>query len=130
LITADRQGLADVVAEAFGREGSPCYGAAKSGVLAVTRAMAADYFEQGIRVNAISPARTETTMFCDLVLPGYAEEGAPEDQAKEMLRRGDQNLATPKQIAPSFLFLASDKTSRRTTGHNLLADNGFSRMRP
>jgi NAD(P)-dependent dehydrogenase (short-subunit alcohol dehydrogenase family) len=117
------------VAAVIGRGGSPCYGACKSGVLSVTRAMAADYFEQGIRVNAVSPARTETAMLCDLILPEFVERGTPMEQAKDILRQGDQGLSTPEEIAPSFLFLASDATSRRTTGHNLLVDNGFSRMR-
>ena len=91
--------------------------------------MAADYFEQGIRVNTVCPSGTDTAMFFDCVLAGRVEAGMSEEQAKDLVRRGDQGLSTPEEIAPSYLFLASDQLSRKISGHILLTDSGFSGMR-
>jgi len=91
--------------------------------------MAADYFEQGIRVNTVCPSGTDTTMFYDVVFARRVAEGMSVEQAKDLVRRGDQGLSTPEEIAPSYLFLASDQMSRKITGHTLLTDNGFSGMR-
>jgi NAD(P)-dependent dehydrogenase (short-subunit alcohol dehydrogenase family) len=109
------------LAAVIGRPGSVAYGASKSGVLALTRAMAADYFKQGIRVNCVCPSGTDTPMYMHSAL----RRGA----TREEIRQTDQGLSTPDEIAASFLFLASDRLSRRVTGHILMADNGFSEFR-
>jgi len=38
--------------------------------------------------------------------------------------------SAPEEIAPAYLFLASDQLSRKVTGHILMIDSGFSMMRP
>ena len=111
------------LAAVVGRGGSPCYGTGKSGVLALTRAMAADYFQQGVRVNATCPSATDTAMLAGLRSP---EEAA---QVKDRFRLGQMGLTKPEEIAPTFLFLASGQLSAKVTGHILMADNGFSMMR-
>lgn len=116
------------IAAVIGR-GGLCYGTGKSGVLSLTRAMAADYFKSGIRVNAVCPSGTDTGMFYDCVLANRVQRGVPIEQAKESVRRGDQGLSKPEEIAPSFLFLASDQLSRKINGHILMTDNGFAVMR-
>jgi NAD(P)-dependent dehydrogenase (short-subunit alcohol dehydrogenase family) len=51
------------------------------------------------------------------------------EEAKGSFIKSDQGLSLPEEIAPSFLFLASDQLSRKVTGHILLTDNGFAAMR-
>ena len=111
------------LAAVVGRGGSPCYGTGKSGVLALTRAMAADYFQQRIRVNATCPSATDTAMLSGIRPPEEAT------QVRDQFRRGQMGLSSPAEIAPTFLFLASEQLSAKVTGHILMADNGFSMMR-
>jgi NAD(P)-dependent dehydrogenase (short-subunit alcohol dehydrogenase family) len=100
--------------------GGGAYGGSKSGVLSLTRAMAADYLLRGIRVNCVCPSGTDTPM--------YWASGGP-NRSREAVVNSLQGLSSPEQIAESFLFLASDVTAPRVTGHNLMADNGFSSFR-
>ncbi|MBN1675739.1 MAG: SDR family oxidoreductase [Kiritimatiellae bacterium] len=115
------------LAAVVGRDGGG-YGASKSGVLALTRAMAADYFHNKIRVNAVCPSGVDTPMFRG---PAPQNDPASEKLRKKIdaARNSDQGLSTPEQIAPSFLFLASDQLSPKVTGHILLAENGYSTIR-
>jgi NAD(P)-dependent dehydrogenase (short-subunit alcohol dehydrogenase family) len=109
------------LAAVIGRPNSVAYGASKSGVLSLTRAMAADYFRQGIRVNCVCPSGTDPPMY----MTGATRRGV----TREEIQRTDQGLSTPEEIASCFLFLASDDLSRRVTGHILMADNGFTELR-
>jgi NAD(P)-dependent dehydrogenase (short-subunit alcohol dehydrogenase family) len=115
-------------AAVMGRSGSPIYGTPKSGVLSLTRAMAADYFRQGIRVNAVCPSGTLTAMFTKAVGRRAASEDELAQRLDEM-RKGNQGLSVPEDIAPAYLYLASKQLSPKVTGHILMADNGFSMMR-
>ena len=51
------------LAAMIGRPGGPAYGASKSGVLSLTRAMASEYQPHGIRVNCVCPSGTDTPMY-------------------------------------------------------------------
>lgn len=113
------------LAAVIGRSGSPAYGTAKSGVLSLTRAMAADYFRQGIRVNCVCPSGTQTPMYVN----SAARQGGSVDEALEQSRRSDQGLSLPEDIAPAFLYLASNQLARKVTGHILMVDNGFAELR-
>jgi len=116
------------LAAVIGRHGSPAYGTGKSGVLALTRAMAADYFRQCIRANAVCPSGTEPAMYSSAIA-ARAGHGTALGQALEKARQSDQGLSAPQEIAPAYLFLASDQLSRKVTGHILMIDSGFSMMR-
>lgn len=115
-------------AAVMGRSGSPIYGTPKSGVLSLTRAMAADYFRHGIRVNAVCPSGTLTTMMTD-VMRQYAESEQELAHRLKTMGESNQGLSTPEEIAPAYLYLASEQLSRKVTGHILMVDNGFSMMR-
>jgi NAD(P)-dependent dehydrogenase (short-subunit alcohol dehydrogenase family) len=88
------------------------YAAAKGGVVALTRQMAADYSERGIRVNAICPGTIRTP----LVEQTYAERaGDPEAGRRELARRERDyplgHLGDVKDVANLALFLASDEAA-------------------
>ena len=100
------------------------YSAAKGGVVALARQMAADYSERGVRVNAITPGTVVTA----LVEAVYAERaGSAEAGAAELAERGRRvpmrHLGAVEDVANLALFLASDE-SKWITGAVYPVDGG------
>jgi len=95
--------------------GGAHYGAAKAGVLALTRSMARELGGSGIRANAITPG---------LVLTDFSRSGTP-DEAKHAMAAGWplQRAADASEIAGACLFLASDLASY-VTGTTLDVNGG------
>lgn len=93
------------------------YQATKGAVVNMTRALAVEWAQSGIRVNAVAPTwvRTELTAAV-LDQPGVLDRIA----ALTPLRR----LATPEEVANAILFLASPAAGM-ITGHTLPVDGGF-----
>jgi NAD(P)-dependent dehydrogenase (short-subunit alcohol dehydrogenase family) len=101
----------------FGMEIVPGYGAAKAGVVQMTKTLAVSWARDGIRVNAVAPGVIESNMTAPM-LP-FDELTAP------MLARTPLGrFGTPDDVAPAVLFLCSDG-ARYITGHTLLVDGGF-----
>jgi len=92
------------------------YAASKGAVLALTRAMAASYGRDRIRVNAICPGTIRTRLTADIV--GQAERDAREGRGIPLGRVGE-----PEDIARCALFLASDEASF-ISGAAIVADGG------
>jgi NAD(P)-dependent dehydrogenase (short-subunit alcohol dehydrogenase family) len=105
--------------------GSP-YAAAKAGMLALTRVVAAEAARQGVRVNAICPGPvTETKMSQDLGHALAERLGvSPQVQLAKFLKTILQGHGqTADEIASAALFLASDQASA-ITGQSLNVDGG------
>ncbi|MCW2381348.1 MULTISPECIES: SDR family NAD(P)-dependent oxidoreductase [unclassified Sphingobium] len=100
--------------------GNTMYAAAKAGLRAVARTLAAELIGRGIRVNMVSPGPTETPIINRSGLPPEAVAGmrAMMTDAIPMKRMG-----TPEEIARPVLFLASDEASF-ITGIDLYVDGG------
>ncbi|MEN4904402.1 SDR family oxidoreductase [Luteimonas sp. TWI1416] len=101
--------------------GFPCtaaYAASKAGLIGLTRALAAEFGPQAIRVNALLPGGTHTPM---------AEEmnGTPEALAQVAQLHALKRLAQPEELARSALFLASEEATF-LTGSAMLVDGGVS----
>jgi 3-oxoacyl-[acyl-carrier protein] reductase len=102
----------------FGIEMVPGYGAAKAGVVQLTKTLAVAWAKRGIRVNAVAPGVVETAMTAPMM---------PIEQltAPLLARTPMGRFAAPEEIAPAVLFLASP-AARYITGHTLAVDGGFS----
>ena len=93
------------------------YMTSKGALVNLTRALAVEWAERGIRVNAVAPTWTRTAFIRPLLdnpeLMGRLEAMTP-------MRR----LAEPEEVAHAMLFLASDAASM-ITGQTLAVDGGF-----
>lgn len=95
---------------------SHAYAASKGAVLALTRAMAASFGRDGIRVNAICPGTIRTRLTADIV--DGVERAAKEGHGIPLGRVGE-----PDDIARCALFLASDDASF-ISGAHIVVDGG------
>jgi len=94
----------------------PFYSVSKAGLVMLTRTMAKEWGQYGIRVNAIAPGLVKTRI----------SQGLWEDPVKAEIARKNMallRLGEPDDIAGVALFLASD-LSRFVTGHTIVADGG------
>lgn len=94
------------------------YCASKAAVMSLTRVLAVEWAELGIRVNAIGPGWVETDLVRRAIDDGHLSEG-------DIRRRTPlDRLATPEEIAQVALFLATPASSY-VTGQTILPDGGF-----
>ena len=105
----------------IGRKGMGLYDATKAAQLALTRTLAFEEAEHGVRVNALCPGSTLT----DFHIGRAQAKGKSVEQLKT--ERKDASLlgrwASPLEIAYPILWLASDEASF-ITGTTLMADGG------
>ncbi len=91
------------------------YGISKAAVHHLTRSLAAEWAPYNIRVNAIAPGYVKTEI-ADIDLPQYRHYWVDEAPM--------QRYASPEEIAPAALYLASD-ASTFTTGSIMVVDGGY-----
>lgn len=96
------------------------YGASKAAVIGLTKAVAADYIDRGIRCNAICPGTVESPSL-QARIDAYDDPVAARRAfiARQPLGR----LGTAEEIAAMAVYLASDE-SAFTTGTNMVVDGG------
>lgn len=100
----------------IGAVGQSNYAAAKMGVVGLTKTLAKELGPLGIRVNAIAPAA-----LTDMTEPLLAD---PEAARRRLARFALGRYGAPEEIAPAFVFLASDE-SNFITGQVLCVDGGL-----
>lgn len=92
------------------------YSATKGALLAFTRSLSEQLVERGIRVNAVAPGPVWTP----LIAGSFPAEQVPEFGTQSPMG----HAAHPYEIAPSYLFLASEKYSSFFTGQVLHPNGG------
>ena len=94
------------------------YLASKGGVLGVTRGLALEWRDRGVRVNAIGP----TLMDSPLTRQAAQRSSITADFIKARMLR--PRLGLPRELISAAIFLASD-ASELVTGHTLMCDDGY-----
>ncbi len=104
----------------YGSAALPDYSATKGAIHALTRSLAASLIERGIRVNCVAPGPVWTPL-------NPADQGtSPSKIAKFGANTQIGRPAQPEEIAPAYVFLASDPDSSFITGQILPALGGSS----
>jgi NAD(P)-dependent dehydrogenase (short-subunit alcohol dehydrogenase family) len=96
------------------------YNAAKAGVIHMTRSLAAEWANRGVRVNSISPGYTLTAMVEDLLRS--PEMKAFEKKWLSLTPMGRMGLVSDLQGA--VVYLASE-ASDFMTGNDMIIDGGY-----
>jgi 2-keto-3-deoxy-L-fuconate dehydrogenase len=102
------------------------YGATKAAVIGLTKAVAADFIKQGIRVNAICPGTIESPSLGERISDVSAQTGRSLDAVRQAFidRQPMGRLGRPEEVAWLAVFLASDEASY-ITGQPHLVDGGM-----
>jgi len=102
-----------------GAPGNAHSSSAKAGIIALTKSLAAEWAQFGIRVNAVAPGPIETPIAVKqlkFLAPGVL------DKIKEDVPM--QRLGTPEEAARAVLFLSSEKWASYITGEVMVVDGG------
>lgn len=91
------------------------YNASKAGVIHMTRSLALEWAEYGIRVNSLSPGYIATPMSVD----------TPQELKDAWMPLIPMHrMGKPEELVPAILYLASD-ASGYTTGSNIIVDGAY-----
>jgi NAD(P)-dependent dehydrogenase (short-subunit alcohol dehydrogenase family) len=90
---------------AVGGAGRAAYCGSKGGVANLARALACEWAEQGVRVNALAPGYVETALVADLLARGRLDGAAIQHRSPQ------RRLVQPREVAAMALFLASPAAS-------------------
>jgi 2-deoxy-D-gluconate 3-dehydrogenase len=118
-VGAKRPGCIVNIASTFGVVGiadRAAYGISKAAVSHMSRMLAIEWAEHGIRVNAVAPGTVET----ESRAPGLAD---PERRKLTMGRIPLGRFGTAEEIAAAVRYLASPGAAF-VTGHTLVVDGG------
>ena len=103
------------VAGLIGNAGQANYAAAKAGLIAFTKSVAKEVASRNVTANAIAPGRVSTEMTADLT----------EEQQQAVLSFVPLGrAATPEEIAPAVVYLASEEAAY-VTGSVITLDGGL-----
>lgn len=103
------------IAGEIGFPGVPIYTASKHAVLGLTKAVALEYAQSNIRVNAVSPGAIHTDMY---------ERFEPEVREQLINLHPLGRPGKPEEVAQTVLFLCSEGAGF-ITGHSLMIDGGY-----
>jgi NAD(P)-dependent dehydrogenase (short-subunit alcohol dehydrogenase family) len=105
------------VAGLIGQAYTVAYCATKGGVVQLTRALAMEYIERGVRVNAVAPGGVNTPM--------NSKMHFPKEMDWKLVKpyMGKRGMAEPGEIAAAIAYLASDE-ARFVHGAVLSIDGG------
>lgn len=114
--------IASVASSMMGVPNRAVYGASKAAILGLSKSIAADFVQQGIRSNCICPGTVETPSLGERI-----EKSGPDVAAQRsafIARQPMGRLGTPEEIAALAVFLA-DPNAGFITGQALAIDGGW-----
>lgn len=114
--------IASVVSSITGVKERCAYGASKGAVIGLTKAVAADYVERGIRCNAVCPGTVDTPSLAERIRAGGDDEAAT--RAAYVARQPMKRLGEADEIARACVYLASDDAAF-VTGTTFVIDGGM-----
>lgn len=123
MLSAGRGSIINVSSVASSLKGFPnrfAYGASKAAVIGLTKSIAADFTNQGIRCNAICPGTVNSPSLRERIAAQGEFEAA---YAAFVARQPMGRLGTPEEIAELAVYLAADE-SAFTTGAIHVIDGG------
>jgi NAD(P)-dependent dehydrogenase (short-subunit alcohol dehydrogenase family) len=94
------------------------YNASKGAVVNLTRVLALEWIDRGVRVNAIGPG------LCDSPLTRGRDQQSTVTREFIRSRMLRKELILPREMVGAAVFLAAD-ASARVTGHTLMVDDGY-----
>lgn len=105
------------------------YGASKAAVIGLTKAVAADFIDQGIRCNVICPGTIDSPSLRERIETLAMRSGRTEEQVRNdfIARQPLGRLGTPQEVAALAVYLASDESSF-ITGTTQLIDGGWANL--
>jgi len=107
------------VASFMGRNNIAAYGASKGGVEMLSKCMAMELAEQGVRVNTISPGMVSTPLTDAFI---NSDRGRRKRAIMSAIPLG--RLARPEDLTGALLFLASPAAAY-VTGQTIVIDGGW-----
>jgi NAD(P)-dependent dehydrogenase (short-subunit alcohol dehydrogenase family) len=96
------------------------YNITKAGVLHLTRSLATEWADRGVRVNSISPGYTRTKLVDDLLATPVGQDMAPKWLALTPIGR----MGEVTDLQGALVFLAAE-VSDFMTGADLIIDGGY-----
>ena len=102
------------------------YGTTKAAVIGLTKSVALDFIQKGVRCNAICPGTVESPSLRERIAALAKSSGKPAAEVEAMFiaRQPMGRLGTADEIAALAVYLASDE-SKFTTGTTMLVDGGW-----
>ncbi|WP_163578218.1 SDR family oxidoreductase [Halomonas faecis] len=118
--------MASVASSLKGVPNRCAYGTTKAAVIGLTKSIAADFIDRGIRCNAICPGTVDSPSLRQRIRDQAHQQGRAEDEvrAEFLARQPLGRLGTPEEIAALATYLAADE-SAYTTGTAQVIDGGW-----
>lgn len=126
-IMASGGGTIVTIASITGLAGTPLvgpYAATKAAVVNLTRTVAVELRDHGVRVNAVLPGFVATHLVTDQTAAFEQALGMPAGGFDALIAQKQGRYGTVDEVAKAVLFLASDDSSF-CTGSGLVLDGGF-----
>jgi NAD(P)-dependent dehydrogenase (short-subunit alcohol dehydrogenase family) len=111
--------VASIMGPAVGMPWRAPYASSKAGVVGLTRTLAVEWADRGVRVNALLPGPVRTSMVADAIARGAVDEQLVVDHTPA------GRMALPSDIADAVLVLSTAEAGF-VTGQALVVDGGYS----
>ena len=116
--------VSSVVSSIKGVPNRFAYGASKAAIIGMSKAVAADFIDQGIRCTSICPATVESPSLDERIAEQAKDRDTEEVRRAFIARQPIGRLGKPEEIAALAAYLASDEAAY-TTGGVQIIDGGW-----